>query len=382
MGNAFNTNIHLWLVNVMSAEPELFDLAQRADWSAVILRAATHPQEAFWIDRCGNSALHLACRKQPPVEAVTALLRACRKTSSMKTVDGMTPLHFACYCGASSEVVKVLIETNPAIVSLGDRRGRTSLHCVCTGVKTSNVNAIVRELLQVNPDLCYAIDKSGRSPLFLVLDDYADAIEEQIYMVTRDSSSEGLSISEANKMTEEHLYDLDERWISVTLLLSAAYYETVNGTVGNQVPFRLVHACVGTRNCPVRFVFLALNLWPEQLKEKDSDGNLPIHIAAFSIWKPKHRRFNTLIKVVSMYPEGARVPDKNGVLPLQLAVQSKKTWNEGVRELFEAYPEALATLDIDFKLYPEILALAGKSFPLKILYQVLISKPEILSYGS
>lgn len=372
----------MWLVNVISAEPELFDLAQRADWTALILRAATHPHEAFWTDRCGNAALHLACRKQPPVEAVTALLRAYRKIASMKTVDGMTPLHFACYCGASSEVVKVLIEANPAVVSVGDRRGRTSLHCVCTGVKTSHVNAVVRELLQVNADLCYAVDTSGRSPLFLVLDDYADAIEEQIYMVTRDSSNEGLTNNARNKMSQEHLYDLDERWISVTLLLSAAYYETVNGTVANQVPFRLVHACVGTRNCPVRFVFLALNLWPEQLKEKDTDGNLPIHIAAFSIPKRKHRRFNTLIKVVTMYPEGARVPDKNGVLPLQLAVQSRKKWDEGVRELFEAYPEALATLDIDFKLYPEILALAGKSFPLKILYQVLVSKPEILAYGS
>jgi len=382
MGNTFNTSIRIWVVKVVSTEPELFIMAQRADWSALIARAATHPHEAFWIDRCGNTALHLACRKQPPTEVIFALLRACQRTNSMQTINGMTPLHFACYCGASSDVVQVLIEANRDVVSTEDQRGRTPLHCACTGIKTPDINTVVRELLQVNPDLCYAVDTSGRSPLFLILDDYADAIEEQIHIVTSDNSSENLSINnEANKITEEHLLDLDGRWTSVTLLLKAAYHETMNGSKAISVPFRLLHACVGTRSCPVRFVFLALNLWPEQLKEVDSDGNLPLHIAAFSVSKRKHFRFNTLIKVLSMYPQAAQIPNKNGVLPLQLAIQSGKTWNEGIRELFEAYPEALTTLKIDFRYYPEILALAGEYFSLKTLYQVIVSKPEVLSYG-
>jgi len=166
------------------------------------------------------------------------------------------------------------------------------------------------------------------------------------------------------------------------LLLKAAYFETVNGSKPNSVPFILPHACVGAQSCPLRFVFLALNIWPEQLKEVDSDGNLPLHIAAFSVSKRKHFRFNTLIKVLSMHPQAAQIPNKNGVLPLQLAMQSGKLWNEGIRELFEAYPEALAALKIDFQYYPEILALAGECFPLKTLYQVIVSKAEVLSYGS
>merc|ERR1712232_398626 len=116
---------------------------------ALTLRTITHPQEAFWRDRCKNTALHLACRKQPPIASVAALLEVNRKSASLETVDGMTPLHFACYCGASSDVVKLLIEANSEVASRVDRRGRTPLHCACVGYKTSHTNEVVRELLKV-----------------------------------------------------------------------------------------------------------------------------------------------------------------------------------------------------------------------------------------
>ena len=358
-------------------------MAQNADWSALGLRAATHPHEAIWSDRCGNTALHLACRKQPSKDVILSLIRACHEALSMKTVDGMTPLHFATYCGASYDVVKILVNANRHVVSYSDRRGRTPLQCACIGRKTSDTNNIVRELLQISPDLCRYVDNNRRSPLFLVLDDYADAIEEQMHIMTRNTDpddNQPFTTDERNKITADHLYDLDERWVTVTSLLKAAYKETAYGLTPNTVPFKLVHACIGAHSCPMRFIFLALSLWPEQLKVKDSDGNLPLHIAAFSKSNRKHFRCNTVTKVLSMYPEAARIPDKNGALPLKLALQSGKGWNDGVRELFEAYPEALATLDVDFKYYPEILALAGKSYPLNTLYQIISSKPEVLNY--
>jgi len=359
-------------------------MAQNSDWSALISRAATHPHEAIWSDRCGNTALHLACRKKPNKNVILSLIRACHTTLSMKTVDGMTPLHFAAYCGASYDVVKILVNANRQVVSYSDRRGRTPLQCACIGRKTSDTNNIIKELLQISPDLCSYVDNNGRSPLFLVLDDYADAIEEQMHIMTRNTNPDENQLNTmdelSNKITADQLYDLDERWVTVTLLLKAAYKETAYGSTPNTLPFRLVHACIGAHICPMRFIFLVLNLWPEQLKQKDSDGNLPLHIAAFSKSKRKHCRFNTLTKVLSMCPEAARIPDQNGALPLKLALQSRKGWNDGVKELFEAYPEALATLDMEFQYYPEITALAGKSYSLNTLYQIISSKPEVLTY--
>jgi len=347
-------------INLFSFEPVLFVLAQRGKWDALILRTLTHPQEVFWVNQYGNTALHLACSKKPPLEAVVALLREFKQAAMMQTTTGMTPLHYACFCGASSQVIKLLIETCTKSVSIRDKYGRTPLHCACCGQNTSF--QIFNQLLETNPSFCCSSDSSGRTPLSLILDDYADAIEEQF---------------KSNKVSQEQLKQLDQLWQCVTLFLKTAHYGSV-GNIPDEDKFLLIHTCVNVSSCPQRFFFLAVNLCPEQLIEIDPDGNLPLHVAASRPDFNSQSCCAVIEILLQKYPFAACVRSSNGSLPLQLAVKSCTNWlGDSFVKILEAHPEAIATLDIDFKYFPQILALAGSFCNLEVMFLILQSRPDL-----
>ena len=131
--------------------PPLYEAALVGNWNELLQRLSSHPSEVSYSDKCKNTALHLACRRQPPPLVVSALIQAEAylnhgagvgagvevevedhthsngnsnngngngngnpKVLQRRTVDGLTALHFACYCGASPVVVDLLLNTTQA----------------------------------------------------------------------------------------------------------------------------------------------------------------------------------------------------------------------------------------------------------------------------
>jgi ankyrin repeat protein len=123
----------------------------------------------LFVDDRGNTALHLACRRDPPFETIHALLAMHRPMVWMKSTDGSLPLHVACHCGCDVSVIEELIkimEITPrnkdycmtsksdhdddatedrCIVNEDDdpllprdNRGRTPLHLACASSRDSN----------------------------------------------------------------------------------------------------------------------------------------------------------------------------------------------------------------------------------------------------
>jgi len=163
--------------------------------------------------------------------------------------------------------------------------------------------------------------------------------------------------------------------------------------------FRLVHASVALAGygCPKEMIQLAISVYPNQVREMDEDGNLPLHIAAvassflpvssaqsdedsiisslsslteFSASDAMTKPFKTVIRMLlRSYPEAVRIPHGiSGRLPLILAIDAKKrTMQDGIKVLLEAFPAALETRDFDPKLYPYIIAAIGKSREVKII---------------
>lgn len=171
--------------------------------------------------------------------------------------------------------------------------------------------------------------------------------------------------------------------------------------------FRIVHASVGLTGygCPPEMVRLAASVHPNQVREMDEDGNLPIHIiaAASSYAHPdaeapelgggvcdeptgvddeaslpsiaagsvastvlsvytgatsaanslgtsqfcaphNPRPFDAVIRILLRhYPEGAAAPQGvTGELPLAIAARTgRRTWDDGMKTLLLAYPPAL-----------------------------------------
>jgi ankyrin repeat protein len=186
--------------------------------------------------------------------------------------------------------------------------------------------------------------------------------------------------------------------------------------------FRIVHASVGLTGygCPPELVRLAISIHPHQVMEMDDDGNLPLHIAvtAASYLATAHalassadpdasplaavaavaaaaasdnsnaddhsvisdaamsffstatvanttNPFDKVIKILLQhYPKAAYIPQgKTGRLPLVLAIESgRRTWNDGIRTLLNAYPPALHNKKlIEPALYPHVLALVANN---------------------
>jgi hypothetical protein len=179
--------------------------------------------------------------------------------------------------------------------------------------------------------------------------------------------------------------------------------------------FRIVHASVGLigYGCPPEMVRLAISIHPNQVKEMDEEGNLPIHIAStarsylgahfnggnstdkstlaaaaaaaaaasdedslvsdttgvlsfFSsatVSQTIHA-FDKVIKILLQhYPQSAKIPQgKTGRLPLAMAVEAGcRSWDDGIQTLLTAYPPALHSDRKLFSLplYANVLAMVN-----------------------
>ena len=160
-------------------------------------------------------------------------------------------------------------------------------------------------------------------------------------------------------------------------------------------PFQIVHASVGLTGygCPPEMIRLAVSIHPDQVREMDDDGNLPLHIACMApslvsnsalldddsvsilsdltFWSNTTAATtstpNAFDKVISIllqqYPAAARIPHgRSGKLPLVLA-WDRRTWNDGIHTLLNAYPAALETRKpvIPAGLYPHIVCRLGRT---------------------
>jgi len=306
--------------------------------------------------------LHITCSsKHASMDVVEVLLEGgpTGTETSMQGVDGDTPLHAACRCGAPIQVLCVLLEKEPSVVLVRDYEGLSPL-----------LRLWVR--------------------YFVILgDDVIDAVREP-------ADIKG---------------DLSIAWEKTNLLLQVAHHGSIDLTPDKY--FRVLHSAAAV-DCPRSVLKIAIALHPEQLTEVDEEGRTPLFIACQSpIYKVHDLSANgynyddfvedgpgdelcarnnkkdeslennddndtdlhclvqvdgTVVRVPSVIsiileakPEFACVTDRStGKLPLHAAIESGKGWSEGVEALVTAYPESVCMLDGQSGLYPFTLTAIGK----------------------
>jgi len=139
-------------------------------------------QAAGTCDDSGRTALHFACRNQPPIDIVHELMSTALDTVKWTDNLGWLPLHYASVYLADHEVIKTLTESYPLGKTTVDTRGRTPLHLVL-GIRNNEMLAAhsVVAILSSSGAAKYA-DYSGMLPLH-----YAcayGASEEVLYVLT------------------------------------------------------------------------------------------------------------------------------------------------------------------------------------------------------
>mmetsp|Transcript_2211 Transcript_2211/g.3148 ORF Transcript_2211/g.3148 Transcript_2211/m.3148 type:complete len:547 (+) Transcript_2211:472-2112(+) len=451
--------------------PPLFYEVNARNWAAVLQRCQTHPKEMLCVeDTTGNTALHYACRLNPPENVVRSLMPGC----NIKNNQGASALHVAASHRCNANVIKALTDVSVTKASLTlslTQRGRTPMHYACLSFRGLSIDAF-KILLEATISACISLEKSnekitmdddlewdedetygydsseeqvnlytmqdhfGQTPLSLLFKRYRERV--RCVIRTLDERSTSLSSAAATSAVHDELGGL---WLKARLIvclmadrrregqfsffdsyeesnaaeaavaLEAARWaakhhqhiceddddesEDISAELKTGRKFRLVHASVGLIGfgCPIEMIRLAISVYPNQVREMDEDGNLPLHIASVassflpSSFPPStgssdedsfisnlsnlsglstdnHRPFDRVIRMLlRSYPKAAQIPHgQTGRLPLVLAIDARqRTLNDGLRALIEAYPAALESKNYDPKLYPHILSTVGQT---------------------
>jgi hypothetical protein len=286
---------------------DLYDLVLEMRWESAIQHCQENPVDASYQDGDNSETpLYLACQNRPPLGLIRTLLQAYPAAAETTCRHGDWPLHVACRCDASIEVLEELVARNPRIVGQSSKWGTTA----------------VRALWE-----------------------------------SRDTTSD-LLIENYNTVF----------WEKMKILLEALARSRQESQDQSTDKLFLVHAVVslGSSGCPFQVFEFALHCCPEEVSTKDGTGRLPLHIACgparwsnLGARKYKPREQQVISELLQRHSKGARCLDPNeatGRYPLHTALACRHKWDGGVKELFQRAPEVLLISDPITGVYPFQLA--------------------------
>uniref|UniRef100_A0A7S2V9N6 Uncharacterized protein n=1 Tax=Entomoneis paludosa TaxID=265537 RepID=A0A7S2V9N6_9STRA len=143
-------------------------------------------------------------------------------------------------------------------------------------------------------------------------------------------------------------------WRAFDLLCRAAALGSVDLIApGSDNDFQILAFLAKMSSCNSLFARLAVALFPEQLRQKDADELLPIHIWAqgSSAKKQEDDDAGLLSPMVRSCPEATLVALPNGQLPIHAALSNEKTLRD-VQELWKSSPNMLGYADPQTLFYP------------------------------
>ena len=376
------------------------------------------------------------------MDVMKLLLEIHPIAASHQDARGTTPLYHVCCAIAndggnvnSMAILQILLETYPQAAKLFDAYHSFPLHClVSCGCSVYSTQALIA-LLRVAPGVALIRNECGKTPMSVLLEqsakstiinnqhtasstfnDYEDCTEWVF------SSSVFCTVEKRRRL----LYlasRSDEWWRQLNLLLCAAHHAVVaqsdetyteflsHGDIANNTlsPGIIPQDLKKSSSCQTvhylaalldaadwSLVKLAVEKYPEQLKQTDEFGNLPLHIVlnallrrSFSVSKSSRacatscarvckcgdRNFcmdgfittcdqNYCIDVLlSAWPEAARVQASDGRYPLHMAIESGIVNCHDIANILLAHPDVLGWSDKKTRMYPFMLAALHSSCP-------------------
>jgi len=243
--------------------------------------------------------LHLACRnKNIPSTTIQRLVQSWPEAVQEIDEGGRLPLHRACHCQASPDVIQYLVECWPASLQVCDEYDRMPLHWAC---KFHSSATMIQYLLNAYPPAVQVRDASSYFPLH-----YACCTRRR---------------KNHNKLLPleiiEHLVRL--------------WPDSVRAKGGEQDHLPLHAAlsdehepyCNGNDQMFVEMIQFLVQCWPESLQVRDREGNLPLHLACCCARIERERNkssFEIITEyLVQAWPDSVYQTNKNGWLPLHMA---------------------------------------------------------------
>jgi len=237
--------------------------------------------------RC--TALHMACIWDAPIDIILSLVYIYDDACLMQNVDGRTPLSFACEC-ASDEIILLLIKACPKAVFIKDNNGSLP---ICDALWFGKGLHTVELLLQIYPSSATSPNVHGTS----ALDEF---FREGIFN-----------------------YKDMHRVIDVSNLLLQASTNSCKfnpNASERDRPWNILHASIKEPRVSWAFTVFFFEKHSYQIKEKDEDGNIPLHLLCYSSKPFNDKVFDTFFKA---FPRALSLKNNMGLTPLDIALLCK-----------------------------------------------------------
>lgn len=379
--------------NDAGVDTVLLSLVQSYDWQGTLARIRSFPEECRIAGVEARMPLHVACDHDAPAIVVQEILQTYPEASLMVGTSEMNPLHITCSSkNASVDVVRCLLKGGLASQSsMRDVDGDTPLHAAC---RCGAPIEVLDTLLMTNPAAVNEADYESLTPIF--------RLWIRVLVIL------GNDVIESVQGPDDLKGELGEIWKKTELLLRCAYF----GSPEENPSFRAVHAA-SLLDCPRSVVKIATILYPEQLEEKDGLGRTPFIIAAQApVFKVRdlsdagyiledqihgnNQEDNTtsvnreedqvssqpsvidILAQASVSTKAACIPDNDGRIPLHHAIDCGKTWSRGIKTILGACPESLSLPDVRTGLLPFLQAATVKEVDTGTIYELLRKDPSLL----
>jgi ankyrin repeat protein len=284
-------------------------------------------------DQDGNTVAHACVDNMPDCYgALNIMLQHQDDLGSRCNNEGKLPLHLHM---RDAEGTKLLLQRHPSGIKQRDVRGRTPLHCALSGDEIHV--GVVRVLLDALEGNIKMRDKSGITPIFLLCKKLDSSLEE----------------NREDEATQE-LWQL--------------FLDMIRNESSPEL-----HTILCLEGCPTSMIRKALQQFPSQACERDVLGRTPLHIAV------TYCQAEVISLLANFYPPAARMTDSEGRLPIDLAAEYGKD-SEVVSALIRAEPRAVDTRDLRDKRYPFLAAALSERSTVSTTYDLLRAKPHVISY--
>lgn len=184
-------------------------------------------------------------------------------------------------------------------------------------------------------------------------------------------------------------------WPKLRVLLEAAVKSNIHHTLqmheysNSSEP---VHLCCSVENFPAFILQMTLLHDQSALMRRDEHGRIPLHYALvatsgireqdslveLAYWGTNYESRFLIQFILENAPYSVDVKDRDGRLPIHLAIVNGRDLDSVVLPIIATSPSAIAAIDPCTNLKPFILAAAHDHAPLDVVFRLLTLEPSLL----
>ena len=345
-------------------------MLENGDWDSARTCFETSPESINAVDPLtGGTLLHRLCTQPPaPIDLFEKVIQHFPDAVRMqeKTFQA-TPLHILCWTSqrTTAKVQLLLQHMQPHDLKIRNMFGGTALHSACGSQASIEV---IKLIVQKNPSIIsektYDYNHTALTALW------------QTHLQSIQGHMQIARILKGDDVNESHF---DRFWEKVVFLAKEGFCQTpyCPPDVPQDSTKFVLHGLIHLR-APLNLLKVALRRHPEWASVADGNGNYPLHVVV--IRRPFRVKDKEIIQLLlQIHPKAGGEPNNAGDSPIFIAIRDKMAWEEGLKEIVQANTDVLGTRDTETGLYPFLLASSlGGRVAVETSYQLLCERPDLV----